>query len=135
MVSCNNPVFIVYAVYNLQRLAELLQVGAELLADFGVLQCQLHLRLHDLELVALIVVLAGELDGGHATAGTGLLCHGIGQLDLATGTGLGVGKDLVNLRGQQHAAQNGIVAEFLPLFGFLDHVIHKEVVVVDGSGL
>ena len=34
MVSCNNPVFIVYAVYNLQRLAELLQVGAELLAVY-----------------------------------------------------------------------------------------------------
>ena len=50
MVSCNSPVFIVYAVYNLQRLAELLQVGAELLADLRMLQCQLHLRLHDLEL-------------------------------------------------------------------------------------
>ena len=37
MVSCNNPVFIVYAVYNLQRLAELLQVGAELLADLRML--------------------------------------------------------------------------------------------------
>ena len=100
-----------------------------------MLQCQLHLRLHDLELVAHIVVLAGELHGGHAAAGAGILCHGIGQLDLAAGTGLGVGKDLVDLRGQQHAAQNGIVAELLPLLGLLDHIVHKEVVVVERSGL
>ena len=100
-----------------------------------MLQCQFHLSLHDLELVAHIVVLAGKLHSGHAAAGAGILCHSIGQLNLAAGTGLGVGKDLVDLRGQQHTAQNGIVAELLPLLGLLDHIIHKEVVVVEESGL
>ena len=40
-----------------------------------------------------------------------------------------------HLDGQQHAAQNGIVAELLPLLGLLDHIVHKEVVVVDRGGL
>ena len=78
---------------------------------------------------------AGELHGGHAAAVAGILGHGIGQLDLAACTGFGVGEDIVDLRGQQHTAQNGVVAELLALFGLLDHVIHKEIVVVDGGGL
>ena len=70
-----------------------------------MLQGQLHLCLYHLELVAHVVVLAGELYGRHAAAGAGILGHGIGQLDLAACAGLGVGKDLVDLRGQQHASQ------------------------------
>ena len=42
-----------FALDKLQRLAELFQVGAERLADLGVLQGQLHLCLSDLELVAM----------------------------------------------------------------------------------
>ena len=49
--------------------------------------------------------------------------------------GFMLGEDIVDLRGQQHTAQNGVIAELLALFGFLDHVIHKEIVVVDGGGL
>ena len=98
-------------------------------------QGQLHLSFHHLELVAHVIVLAGELYGRHAAAGAGILGHGIGQLDLAACAGLGVGKDIVDLRGQQHASQNGVVAELLSLLGLLDHVVHKEIVVVDGGGL
>ena len=118
---------------RLQRLAELLQVGAEGLTDLGVLQGQLHLRLHDLELVAHVVVLAGELHRRHAAVAAGILGHGVGQLDLAACAGLGLGEDVVDLGRQQDAAKDGVVAELLPLLGLLDHVVHEEVVVVDGG--
>lgn len=51
-----------------------------------MLQGQLHLCLSDLELVAHVVVLAGELHSRHAAAAAGILGHGVGQLDLAAGT-------------------------------------------------
>ena len=47
-----------FVLDKLQRLAELFQVGAERLADLGVLQGQLYLCLSDFELVAHVVVLS-----------------------------------------------------------------------------
>ena len=100
-----------------------------------MLQGQLHLSLYHFELVAHVVVLAGKLHGRHAAVIAGVLGHGVGQLDLTAGTGFGMGQQVVDLRGEQHAAQDGIIAELLTLFGLFDHVIHKEIVVVDGGGL
>ena len=94
---------------NLQCLAELFQVGPEGLADLRVLQGQLHLSLYHFELVAHVVVFAGKLHGRHAAVIAGVLGHGVGQLDLTAGTGFGVGQQVVDLRGEQHAAQDGVV--------------------------
>ena len=68
-----------FVLDRLQRLAELFQVGAERFADLGVLQGQLYLCLSDFELVAHVVVLAGELHSRHTAVVAGILGHGVGR--------------------------------------------------------
>ena len=61
---------------------------------------------------------AGEGHCRHAALGAGVLGHGVRQLDLTACAWLGSGQQGIDLRGQQHPPQDGVVAEFLPFLGF-----------------